>query len=268
MRKRRFGQHFLEPAWARRVVRAIDAAPGDPFLEIGPGRGALTRPLLAACGRVVAIEIDRDLAAALRAEERPGLTLIEADFLALSTSALRQALALGGLVPPIRVAGNLPYNVAAPILFALRDHHAAGLELADATVMVQREVADRLTAHPGTRDYGVLTVLVGHRAAVQRLLELPAGAFRPPPKVRSTVIRLEFHDPDPAVADAPGFERMVKGLFSRRRKTLANALQGAGASPAHAVAILERTGLDGRRRPETLSIEALAAVANHWRPVL
>ncbi len=268
MTRKRFGQHFLEPAWAAKVLGAIAPARGESFLEIGPGRGALTRPLLEACGRVLAVEIDRDLAGALLAEGLPGLTVVEADFLALPSSRLQDEIQAGGLPPPIRVAGNLPYNVAAPILFALRDHHAAGLPLGDATVMVQREVADRLTAAPGSKEYGVLTVLIGYRAAIRRVLDLPPGAFRPMPKVRSSVVRLEFRPPSPAPEDEAGFERLVKALFSRRRKTLSNGLRSAGASQSQAAALVERTGLDPRQRPETLGVADLVRLANHWHAVL
>jgi 16S rRNA (adenine1518-N6/adenine1519-N6)-dimethyltransferase len=161
------------------------------------------------------------------------------------------------------VAGNLPYNVASPILFKLIELHAAGLPLADATIMLQREVADRLTASPGTRDYGVLAVLIGHRAHVERVLTLPAGAFRPAPKVRSALVRLGFHAPRPPTRDDSLFADMVQAVFTRRRKTLANALLAFPASsrltPAGALAA---AGIDGIRRPETLSLEELVRLAD------
>jgi 16S rRNA (adenine1518-N6/adenine1519-N6)-dimethyltransferase len=262
--RKRFGQHFLEPVWAAKVLAAISPAPTDSFLEIGPGRGALTRPLVAAAAGVLAIEIDHDLAGLLRRDAPPGLSVLDADFVALTTEALEEAIDSAGLARPVRVAGNLPYNVAAPILFRLRDHQAAGLALADATVMLQREVADRLTARPGTADFGILTVLIGYRADLRRLLELPPGAFRPAPKVRSTVVRLMFRPPPVAAADEGRFERLVKGVFSRRRKTLANALAGVVGGAADAVRLLSLLGLDGRRRPETLGIGELVALANAW----
>src|SRR6476659_3448870 len=149
--RKRFGQHFLQPAWIEKVVAAIGPARNDTFVEIGPGRGALTRPLAAAAGRVVAIEIDRDLAAALREVAPPNVEVIQADVLDLERMPAAGAA--------IRVAGNLPYNVASPILFKLVDWFEAGATIADATVMLQREVADRLLARPGSRNYGTLTVL-------------------------------------------------------------------------------------------------------------
>jgi len=266
--KKHFGQHFLEPVWAAKVLRAIAPAPGDAFLEIGPGGGALTRPLVAATGRVLAIEIDSDLAGRLREERIPGLTVVERDFLALSARELTDAFVEAGLAPPVRVAGNLPYNVAAPILFALRTLHAQGVGLGDATVMLQREVADRLTAVPGSKEYGVLTVLIGYAAICRRVLDLPPGAFRPVPKVRSSVVRLEFRPPQPVATDEVGFERLVKALFSRRRKTLLNGVQAGGTSREQAAALLEQVGVDARRRPETLSIPEFVGLANAWDAML
>jgi 16S rRNA (adenine1518-N6/adenine1519-N6)-dimethyltransferase len=175
------------------------------------------------------------------------------------------------------VAGNLPYNVAAPILFKLVDMHAGGVALTDATVMLQREVADRLLAAPGTTEYGVLTVLIRHSASVQRLLNLPPGAFRPPPKVQSTVVRLQFHAPDPPVHDVNLFRELVQAVFTRRRKTLSNALLAFRPTPAllrpysgptrsrtgvGPEYVLRVTGVDGRRRPETLTVEEFARLAD------
>ncbi|MGE4055843.1 MAG: 16S rRNA (adenine(1518)-N(6)/adenine(1519)-N(6))-dimethyltransferase RsmA, partial [Vicinamibacterales bacterium] len=197
--RKRFGQHFLEPAWAAKVVRSIAPQREDVFLEIGPGRAALTRPLAAAVRRVIAIEIDRDLAAQLVDLDLPRVAVVTSDVLEVSKARIQQELQNAGEDPAadIRVAGNLPYNVASPILFRLQEMFLAGLPIVDATVMLQREVADRLTAGPGSRDYGVLSVLTGIAAGAERLLELPPGAFRPPPKVRSTVVRLRFRAPDP-----------------------------------------------------------------------
>jgi 16S rRNA (adenine1518-N6/adenine1519-N6)-dimethyltransferase len=269
--KKRFGQHFLEPAWVDKVIRAIGPQPDETFLEIGPGRGALTRPLLAASGRVVAFEVDRDLASALRvaaqSNRMPNLEVVEGDFLNVTVDRVRALLDSGSRLSTtdsrVRVAGNLPYNIASPILFKLTELYAAGLPLADATVMLQREVADRLTAAPGTRDYGVLTVLIGHRAQAERILALPPGAFRPPPKVRSALIRLRFHAPAPPAKDDSAFAAMVQAVFTRRRKTLANALLAfpapGGLSPVDA---LEKVGIDGVRRPETLTIEELVRLAD------
>lgn len=248
--RKRFGQHFLEPAWVRKLVDAIDPKPDDTFIEVGPGHGALTRPLAQRAKGVVAYEIDRDLAAELRATMAPNVTVVEGDF-------LNQELRTQNLEPgPLRVAGNLPYNVASPILFRLVDWSRRGVPLVDATVMLQREVAARLAAEPGSREYGVLTVLIRHRADVDRLLTLPPGAFRPSPKVQSAVVRLRFHPPDPPVPDEAALERLVKQAFAHRRKTLANSLL-KGQTPL-APLIPE---IDLRRRPETLSIAEFARLA-------
>ena len=255
--RKRFGQHFLEPAWVTKVICAIDPVGSDAFVEIGPGRGALTRPLAAQAGRVTAVEIDRDLASDLRAAALPNVSIVEGDFLELARSALPSDARL-------RVAGNLPYNVAAPILFTLVDWFGGTGTLTDATLMLQREVADRLVAAPGTREYGVLTVLIGHSAQVKRLLALPPGAFRPPPKVHSALVQLRFHAPDPPVRDLSAFRGLVQAVFTRRRKTLANALLAfRESSPQPA---LERAGIDGKRRPETLTIAEFARLSDEMEP--
>jgi 16S rRNA (adenine1518-N6/adenine1519-N6)-dimethyltransferase len=264
--RKRFGQNFLEPAWVDKVVAAIAPTAGDTFLEIGPGHGALTRPLAARAGRVVAFEIDRDLAADLAAAPPPNLVVEPGDFLDVAADRIRELvpgcrLATGDW--RLRVAGNLPYNVASPIMFKLVDLYVAGIPLADATLMLQREVADRLTAVAGTRDYGILTVLIGHHATSERVLALPPGAFRPVPKVRSALVRLRFHPPDPPARDESVFAAMVQAVFTRRRKTLANALLAfAGAATLPPARALAAAGIDGRRRPETLSIAELIRVAD------
>jgi 16S rRNA (adenine1518-N6/adenine1519-N6)-dimethyltransferase len=254
--KKRFGQHFLEPAWVKKVLVAIAPQPTDTFLEIGPGRGALTRPLADAAAQVFAYEIDRDLAADLAASRLANVHIIEGDFLDITASQVSGA-------GPCRAAGNLPYNVVAPILFKLRDLYAEGIPIADATVMMQREVADRLLAPPGGGEYGVLSVLIRLWADVDRLLSLPPGAFRPAPKVHSTLVRLRFHPPSPAPADSAVFERLVGSVFSRRRKMLANALLAFdGATRLDPQEALRLAGIDGRRRPETLAIAELVALAD------
>jgi 16S rRNA (adenine1518-N6/adenine1519-N6)-dimethyltransferase len=263
--RKQFGQHFLEPVWVDKVVKAIDPQPDQAFIEIGPGPGALTRPLAARAKSVTAFEIDRDLAAALTDEAIPNLTVVEGDFLRLTEpgTASPQALAPS----PVRVAGNLPYNVASPMMFRLTELYAAGVPLVDATLMLQREVADRLVASPGSKEYGVLSILIQHRADVEMVLKLPAGAFRPPPKVLSALVRLRFRNPQPAIRNPQFFERLVQAVFTRRRKTLANALlalgQGRPAAlrPVEALAAAE---LDGARRPETLSIDEFARLADAY----
>jgi 16S rRNA (adenine1518-N6/adenine1519-N6)-dimethyltransferase len=246
------------------VVESIEPQPTDVFVEIGPGPGAITRPLAATARAVVACEIDRDLAAALRQEQLPGVQILEGDFLTLPIESLREALTtIAPGTTAIRVAGNLPYNVASPIMFRLIELVRLGLPLVDATVMLQREVADRLLAPPGSRDYGLLSVLVGHRAAVTRQLNLPAGAFRPPPKVQSTVVRLRFHPPEPPTVSESLLAAVTSAVFSRRRKTIANALLAyGGVTPASAGRVLATADIDPVRRPETLGIRELCLVAD------
>ena len=259
--RKRFGQHFLASSWAAKVANAIGAQASDVILEIGPGRGALTHLLSAAAARVVAFEIDRDLVPLLRQAAAPNVTVVQGDFLDVDARSVGEALKNVGIAPgtTLRVAGNLPYNVASPILFKLLEL-VDGLPVVDAVVMLQREVADRLTAVPGTKEYGVLSVLIRHRADVDWLLALPAGAFRPQPKVQSAVVRLRFHSPQPAPRQPEVFERLTKAVFTRRRKTLANALDAFTASGGDDA--LRRAGIDGRRRPETLEISELVALAD------
>jgi 16S rRNA (adenine1518-N6/adenine1519-N6)-dimethyltransferase len=261
--RKRFGQHFLEPVWVEKVLRAIDPQPTDDFIEIGPGAGALTFPLAARVRYLTAFEIDRDLSAQLKATAWSNVTITEGDFLeTFPGPAVERMLRLSD-GEPLRVAGNLPYNAASPMLFALSDAYVQGLPLRDATLMLQRELADRLTATPGTKDYGAMTVLVRHTAHVDRLLALPPGAFRPPPKVRSALVRLRFHAPAPPVANRAWFGRLVSAVFTRRRKTLTNALAAVPAAipPARALAA---AGIDGGRRPETLSVEEFARLADAY----
>jgi 16S rRNA (adenine1518-N6/adenine1519-N6)-dimethyltransferase len=267
--RKRFGQHFLEPVWVEKVVRAIAPQADQAFIEIGPGAGALTRPLAERARRVTAFEVDRNLAAELNATAPPNLKVVEGDFLRLSTDDFRLATADSVLTTHdsrLRVAGNLPYNVASPIMFKLIELHAAGVALVDATLMLQREVADRLVAPPGSKEYGVLSILISHAADVETLLRLPAGAFRPPPKVLSSLVRLRFRAPQPPVIDAVMFGALVQAVFTRRRKTLANALLAlagrSGPPPPRPADALAAAGLDGSRRPETLSIAEFARLAD------
>ena len=264
--RKRFGQHFLSSEWAQKVVNAIAPQRGDVFLEIGPGTGALTMPLAESGAPILAVEIDRDLAADLATRVPANVTLMTADFLASDVlpflSGLdpqRPAQSGGGSQPRrLRVVGNLPYNLSSPIIFRLIDLYRRHGAFTDATLMVQREVADRLAARPGTKAYGVLTVSVQLHTRVSLVLDLPPGAFRPAPRVRSSVVRLEFGPPSARIPDEPLFDRMVRGLFSARRKMLANALK---QFDPRGQAVLTASGLDGRRRPETLQVTELARLA-------
>lgn len=248
--RKRFGQHFLESAWVTKLVEAIHPTTDDTFLEIGPGRGALTHVLAPRVGRLIAVEIDRDLAARLEADALPNVRVVTADVLEVDIRAI-----LDGERAPVRVAGNLPYNVASPILFRLLDAADDGRRLSDATVMLQKEVADRLAAKPGDAAYGALAIQAALLADVDRLLILPPGAFRPPPKVMSAVVRLRFRAPAVEVGDRRTFERIVRGVFLQRRKTLLNALRPIaetfGRTPAE---LIDQAGLNPQARPETLTV--------------
>jgi 16S rRNA (adenine1518-N6/adenine1519-N6)-dimethyltransferase len=256
--------------WAHKVVAAIAPAPGDVFLEIGPGAGALTLPLAASGAPILAVEIDRDLVADLASRAPRNVTVVSGNF--LKTDVLPY---LAGLEPQrpaaapaadrpvrrrLRVVGNLPYNLSTPILFRLVDLQQQHGAFADATVMLQREVADRLVAKVGTKEYGVLTILLGLHARVTRLVDLPPGAFKPAPKVRSAVVRLEFMPSPVRVANPELFERVVKQAFGQRRKTLANALKGLVTDPG---TVLAAAAIDPRRRPETLDLAEFARVVDH-----
>ena len=260
---KRFGQHFLELAWAEKLIDAIAPEPDEAFLEIGPGHGALTRPLTACARLVVAVEIDRVLAAKLRRMGLRNLEVVEGDFLRVSPERLQEELASVGASGRVRAVGNLPYNAASPILFRLIALQAHGVKTVDATVMLQREVASRLTAAPGSRDYGVLTVLVSYSASAEVLLSLPPGAFRPAPKVHSSLVRLRFHSPEPPAKNPAVLRALVQAAFNQRRKTLANALKPfAAAMRVSTEEALTKSGLDGRRRPETLALAEWVRLAD------
>jgi 16S rRNA (adenine1518-N6/adenine1519-N6)-dimethyltransferase len=252
--KKRFGQHFLESAWVAKLLTALDPQPSDTFLEIGPGRGALTYPLADRVRQVIAVEIDRDLAGLLTADAPSNVRIAQGDFLDIDLDRL-----LEREQTPVRAVGNLPYNVASPILFKLLHVADGGKHLRDATLMLQKEVVDRLVAKPGGSEYGALAIQVALRADVERLLTLPPGAFRPQPRVTSAVVRLRFRPPSADVGDAATFERLVRGLFLRRRKTLLNALRplikpgGRGS-----LEVIEEAGLDPSRRPQTLTVAEMA----------
>jgi 16S rRNA (adenine1518-N6/adenine1519-N6)-dimethyltransferase len=237
--RRRFGQHFLhDPAVVRRIVEAIAPAADDFVIEIGPGEGVLTRPLAARAGRLEAIEIDRDLAAVLAAER---FKVHVADALEFDFGQLPQGM---------RVVGNLPYNISTPLLFHLARFAD---RLRDLHVMLQREVVERMVAPPSTPAYGRLSVMLQARFSMQKLFRVAAGAFRPPPKVESAVVRL-VPLAEPLDRGAERFADVVRRAFSARRKTLRNAL-GLEAE-AH-----EALGIDPRLRPENLSPQDYVRIA-------
>jgi len=246
--RKRFGQNFLaDPHYVARIADAVAPRPGETVVEIGPGLGALTGELIARAGRIVAVEIDRDLAARLRERFAPDqLELVVGDALAFDFTLLGRGL---------RVVGNLPYNISSPLMF----HLAAQVDaLRDLTVMLQREVVARMTAAPATAEYGRLTVMLQATFAIERLFVVPSGAFQPAPKVESAVARLvPLGEKRPRIADPARFERVVAAAFSQRRKTLRNALAAIVAPAAFTAA-----GIDPQRRGETLSVREFVALAD------
>ena len=232
--RKRYGQNFLaDPHYVTRIADAVAPKPGDRVVEIGPGLGALTGELIARAGRIVAIEIDRDLAARLRERfDDDQLDLVVGDALEVDVAALGTDL---------RVVGNLPYNISSPILFHLA---AQAHAIRDLTVMLQKEVVARMTAEPGTPEYGRLTVTLAATFDVDRLFVVPPGAFRPAPKVDSAVARLTpLRERAPRIADRPRFDAVVAAAFSQRRKTLRNAVASL-VTPAQFAA----AGIDPQRR--------------------
>ena len=248
----------------RKVVAAIAPAEDERFLEIGAGRGALTLALAPRVRRLRAVELDAELARRLRPRVPAHVEVVQADFLRLDLAASAAALrrAGGGSAAPLRVAGNLPYGVSAPILLKLL-RGAAGAGIDDAVVMLQREVAERVVADPGSPAWGPLAVMAALRADARRLLDVPPGAFRPAPKVSSAVVSLRFRAPLRAPADAAVFETLVRRLFTRRRKQLVNALaafdSGPGADP---LAACRAAGLSPTRRPGALDLPELLDLAD------
>jgi 16S rRNA (adenine1518-N6/adenine1519-N6)-dimethyltransferase len=247
--RKRFGQHFLEPAWTGKLLDVLEPSSDDTFLEIGPGRGALTSALAPRVRRIIAVEIDRDLAAALPGRVPGNVDVVTGDILSVDFEPL-----LRHEPRPVRVVGNLPYNISSPILFRLLSEANEGKDFSDATVMLQREVAERLAAAPGSASYGTLALQAGLTADVDPLLTLPPGAFRPPPKVNSAVVRLRFRQ-IPQGADRASFERIVRSVFIHRRKTLLNALRPLASSLGRsAEEIIRQAGLDPSQRPQTLTV--------------
>jgi 16S rRNA (adenine1518-N6/adenine1519-N6)-dimethyltransferase len=249
--RKRFGQNFLhDERVVDRIVAAIAPARTDRLVEIGPGLGALTAPLLQRVDRLDVVELDRDLAAALpeRLGRPPGLVVHQGDALDFDFAALAGDRRL-------RVVGNLPYNISTPLLFHLLDQADA---IADMHFMLQREVVDRLTAGPGTRQRGRLGVMAGARATVQPLLRVPAGAFRPAPKVESAVVRLVPRRlTEVEAARLPRLERVVRQAFGQRRKTLRNTLRGLLDADA-----LQACGIEPERRAETLTLAEFDRLAD------
>ena len=214
--RKRFGQHFLTDAGViADIVRLIDPQPGEALVEIGPGLGALTDPVVARCGRLTVVELDRDLA--LRLRRRPELQVVEADVLGVDFAALAQRAGQA-----LRVIGNLPYNISTPILFHLL---GAVARVKDQHFMLQKEVVERMAAAPGSKDYGRLSVMLQWRYAIESVLDVPPEAFDPPPRVDSAIVRMR---PLPAASvadiDAARLGELVAIAFSQRRKILRHTL--------------------------------------------
>ena len=248
--RKRFGQHFLhERGVIEKILLALDPRPGERIVEIGPGEGALTFPLLERCRHLTVIEIDHDLAPRLgdRAAGIGTLDVIQADALTVDFNAM----AGGG---KLRLVGNLPYNISTPLLFHLLE---AADRIVDMHFMLQKEVVDRMAAEPGSKTYGRLSVMLQARTLVEPLFRVAPGAFRPPPKVDSAVVRLI---PKPAGAlgdvDPERLDRIVRAAFAQRRKTLHNALRGVIAD-----AELEAIGIDPRTRAEDVAVESYVGLA-------
>jgi 16S rRNA (adenine1518-N6/adenine1519-N6)-dimethyltransferase len=250
--RKRFGQHFLhDPRVIHDIVSAISPEPGDTLVEIGPGRGAITVPLLERTERMDVVELDRDLVPALQARcaNLGRLEVHQADALRFDFGALSPGPGR------LRVVGNLPYNISTPLLFHLTGF--AGL-IRDIHFLLQREVVERITAEPGGKTWGRLSVMLRYRFWARRLFQVGPGAFRPPPKVESTFLRLEPYEAPPvAVEDEPRFAQLVNRAFSQRRKTIRKSLGGlldeAGISAV---------GVDPGLRAEVLDLKAFADLAN------
>jgi len=250
--KKALGQHFLhERGIIERILRALAPQPGQRIVEIGPGAGALTLPLLERHGELTVVEFDRDLIEPLReaAQGRGRLEIVHADVLEVDFTALAAGERL-------RLVGNLPYNISSPILFHVLEHWAV---IDDMVFMLQKEVVERMAATPGSKVYGRLSVMLQAYCRVDALFNVPPGAFRPPPKVDSAVVRLVPRaEGDVGIADAARFEQVVRHAFAQRRKTLRNALAGVADEAA-----LQAVGIEPGARAETVPVARYVALANH-----
>jgi len=255
--KKSLGQNFLiDRNVAKKIVRTLELKRSDRVVEVGPGKGALTSFLLEELDALTAIEIDDVLSASLREKIGPNLKVIHRDVLEVDLPAL--AGELGGKV---RIVGNIPYNITSPILFWIID---SSQHVDDCTLMMQREVAERLVAKPRTKEYGILSIFAQYYARPEFRFTVPAGAFQPPPEVVSAVISLDFRQRhSPPASDDSFFRLLVRSVFGQRRKTLRNGLRGMGI-PA------ERLGQipgDFNRRPEELTVSEFVALADRLASV-
>ncbi len=247
--RKRFGQNFLaSEVIVQRIVRAIAPQPDDCMIEIGPGRGAMTVPLRERLNALHVVEIDRDLATALRGRDDPGLHVFEQDALQLDLAALFAGR------DDLRVVGNLPYNISTPLLFHLLQQRSL---IRDMHFLLQREVVDRMAANPGSGTYGRLSVMLQYHCDVEPLFQVPPEAFRPRPKVQSRLVRLVPRAPAVVAEDAALLERLVKAAFGMRRKTLRNGLRGLAGEP-----VIRAAGIAPETRPEQLAVADWVRLAN------
>ena len=252
--KKRFGQHFLhERKYIDDILAAADLDEQDNVFEVGPGLGALTDYLLVQAGRVEVVEFDRDLIVRLKGRNDPHLVIHEGDALAFDWHKTLEQ-------PPYVFVANLPYNISSQILFKLLEHREL---FSRSVLMFQKEVGDRICAVPATRDYGILSVLCQVYFDVAPVVVVPAGAFRPPPKVDSIVVSfLRREQPRYEIVDESFFKRVVKAAFSQRRKTLRNCLKSNGFAAEAFEKACGECGIDLSRRGETLTLQEFSALAN------
>ncbi len=253
--RKRFGQNFLHDRGViDRIIRVINPQPGQNLVEIGPGQGAITRPLLQACKRLQAVELDRDLIEPLRqgCSDLGELIIHSADALRFDFSQLSQE-------QPLRLVGNLPYNISTPLLFHLLEQSA---QIEDMHFMLQKEMVERMAAEPGTRDYGRLSVMLQVRCRVTHLFDIGPGAFKPAPKVDSAFVRLQpYAEPIYPIPCFATFAQLVTAAFAQRRKTLRNTLKGLLNEEQ-----IRAAGVDPSSRAETLDIDAFVRLTGAIDP--
>jgi len=254
-RRHRLGQHFLtNSSLAEKIVKTAQIDNADMVLEIGPGRGILTEPLTQHCKKLITVEYDQKLATELRTKFpiETGVDIYREDILEFDFNGH-----LARYLPPkLKVVANLPYSISTAIIFRLIDHRHLFSEL---WLMVQKEVADRLRATPGGKDYGVLSIMTQLYSQTEIVLKVPPGSFNPPPKVDSAVVAMQLsEEPRISIDDIPFFKQLVRRVFNQRRKMLRSTLRGSEQA-------MEAVGIDPTARPETLSLQQFAALANRLK---
>jgi 16S rRNA (adenine1518-N6/adenine1519-N6)-dimethyltransferase len=252
--RKRFGQHFLHDQYViARIIQAINPQADDQLIEIGPGRGAITLPLLEHVRQLAIIEIDRDLVQWWQAQQHPNLIIHASDALKIDYCALQS-----DPQRKLRIVGNLPYNISTPILFHLFEYLHC---IQDMHFMLQKEVVDRMCAAAGSQDYGRLSVMVQFYCEVTQLFDVSAGAFTPPPKVESSIVRLRPHAPGKYTVEQQTLQQIVAQAFSQRRKTLRNSLKKWFTAEQ-----IQAIGIDPAIRPEQLDLAAFIKLAQHANP--